>query len=144
MKSIYEFKKGDIVTRVAPAKALGKSIFNPEGQGDRSYQGDKLVFVGIANGCIYLKRTDILELKIFGDKLLELPLDIFSDGWNYWVDPYDLLEDGKLDEILISKDGLKEAMAKAIAEENYEAAAKFKKLLNKHGKLLDKDEKKKK
>ena len=71
MKSIYEFKKGDIVTRVAPAKSLGKSLFNPEGQGDRSYQGDKLIFVGIANGCIYLKRTDILELRIFGNKLID-------------------------------------------------------------------------
>ena len=52
MKSIYEFKKGDIITRVSPAKSLGRSIFNPEGVGDRSYQGDKLIFVGVANGCI--------------------------------------------------------------------------------------------
>ena len=135
MKSIYEFKKGDIVTRVAPAKSLGKSLFNPEGQGDRSYQGDKLIFVGIANGCIYLKRTNSLELQIFGDKMIDLELDIFSDGWEYYIDPNKLLESVE-DEILISTDGLQEAINKAIADENYESAAKLKK-------LLDKNEKKK-
>ena len=130
MKSIYEFKKGDIVTRVAPAKALGRSIFNPEGTGDRSYQGDKLIFVGIVNGCIYLKRTNALELQIFGDKMIDLELDIFSDGWEYYIDPNSLLEDIE-ETILISTDGLKEAIEKAIAEENYESAEKLTKLLEK-------------
>ena len=139
MKSIYEFKKGDIVTRVAPAKSLGKSLFNPEGQGDRSYQGEKLIFVGIANGCIYLKRTNVLELKIFGDKMIDLELDIFSDGWDYYIDPNSLLE--AIDEtILVSTDGLQDAINKAIAEENYEAADKLQKTLNK----LNKNEKNKK
>ena len=127
-KSIYEFKKGDIITRVAPSKSLGKSIFNPEGVGDRSYQGDKLIFVGVANGCIYLKRTDKIELKMFGDKLMDLPLDIFRDGWDYWIDPNSLLED--IDEtIFVSTDGLQEAINIAIAEENYEAAEKLKRLI---------------
>ena len=130
MKSIYEFKKGDVITRVNPGKALGRSIFNPEGQGDRSYQGDKLIFVGIANGCIYLKRTNALELQIFGDKMIDLELDIFSEGWNYYIDPNSLL--GDIEEtILISTGGLKEAIEKAIAEENYEAAEKLTKLLEK-------------
>ena len=127
MKNIYEFKKGDIVTRVEPAKPLGKSILNPEGQGDRSYQGDKLVFVGIVNGCIYLKRTDILELKIFGDKLLEIPLDIFSDGWNYWVDPKTITEND------IPKHIIEEQLKKALDEENYEFADKLKKIFKKYG-----------
>ena len=143
MKSIYEFKKGDIVTRVAPAKSLGKSLFNPEGQGDRSYQGEKLIFVGIANGCIYLKRTNVLELKIFGDKMIDLELDIFSDGWDYYIDPNSLLE-GIDETIIISTGGLKEAIVKAIAEENYEAAEKLTKLLEKEINKNEKNKKKKK
>ena len=136
MKSIYEFKKGDIITRISPSKSMGISILNPEGVGDRSYQGEKLIFVGIANGCIYLKRTNVLELKIFGDKMIDLELDIFSEGWSYYIDPNSLLED--IDEtIIVSTDGLQDAINKAIAEENYEAAARLKK-------LLDKDEKNKK
>ena len=139
MKSIYGFKKGDIVTRVAPAKSLGKSLFNPEGTGDRSYQGEKLIFVGIANGCIYLKRTNSLELQIFGDKMIDLELDIFSDGWDYYIDPNSLLED--VDETtFVSTEGLKEAIQIAISKENYEAADKLQKTLNK----LNKNEKNKK
>ena len=132
-KSIYEFKKGDIITRVSPSKSMGISILNPEGVGDRSYQGEKLIFIGIANGCIYLKRTNELELKIFGDKMVDLELDIFSEGWDYYIDPNSLLEDAD-ETIFVSTDGLQEAIDKAVAEENYEAASKLKKLLNKNEK----------
>ena len=138
-KSIYEFKKGDIITRVSPSKSMGISILNPEGVGDRSYQGEKLIFIGIANGCIYLKRTNELELKIFGDKMVDLELDIFSEGWDYYIDPNSLLEDED-ETIFVSTDGLQEAIDKAVAEENYEAADKLQKTLNK----LNKNEKKKK
>ena len=130
MKSIYEFKKGDIITRVSPSKSMGISILNPEGVGDRSYQGEKLIFIGIANGCIYLKRIDALEIRIFGNKLIDLPLDIFENGWNYWIDPQTLLEDID-DSLYVSTDNLQEAINKAIEEENYEAANKLKKLLDK-------------
>ena len=138
-KSIYEFKKGDIITRASPSKSMGISILNPEGVGDRSYQGEKLIFIGIANGCIYLKRTNELELKIFGDKLMDLELDIFSEGWDYYIDPNSLLEDAD-ETIFVSTDGLQEAIDKAVTEENYEAADKLQKTLNK----LNKNEKKKK
>jgi hypothetical protein len=138
-KSIYEFKKGDIITRVSPSKSMGISILNPEGVGDRSYQGEKLIFIGIANGCIYLKRTNELELKIFGDKLMDLELDIFSEGWDYYIDPNSLLEDAD-ETTFVSTDGIKEAIQIAISKENYEAADKLQKTLNK----LKKNEKKKK
>jgi len=131
MKSIYEFKKGDIITRVEPSKTLGKGgFFSDEGFQDRSFIGEKFIFVGIANGNIYCKRTCPTELKIFGDKLVDLALDIFTDGWDKWVDPYSLLVD--MDEtIYVSTDNLQEAIDKAIEEENYEAANKLKKLLDK-------------
>ena len=89
-----------------------------------------MAFVGIANGCIYLKRTCPVELKIFGKKLVDMPLDIYTDGWDKWVDPYSLLED--MDETTyVSTDNLQEAINKAIEEENYEAAEKLRKLLDK-------------
>ena len=87
-RSIYEFEKGDQITRLKPAKALWESM-----GGDRSYIGEKLIFQGIANGVIYLKRTNEIELKIFGDKLIELPMDIFSENWAYYQDPTTLFED---------------------------------------------------
>jgi len=131
MKSIYEFKKGDVITRVEPSKTLGKGgFFSDEGFQDRSYVGDKLIFVGIANGNIYCKRTCPFELKILGEGLIDMALDIFSDGWDLWIDPLTLLED--IDETLyVSTDNLQEAINKAIEEENYEAANKLKKLLDK-------------
>lgn len=131
MKSIYEFKKGDIITRVEPSAPLGKGgFFGDEGFQDRSYIGERYILAGIANGCVYLKRTDEIEKKIFGDRLIDLPLDIFENGWNYWIDPQTLLED--IDETLyVSTNNLQEAIKKAIEEENYEAANKLKKLLDK-------------
>ena len=131
MKSIYEFKKGDIITRVEPSAPLGKGgFFGDQGFQDRSYIGERYILAGIANGCVYLKRTDEIEKKIFGDRLIDLPLDIFENGWNYWIDPQTLLED--IDETLyVSTNNLQEAINKAIEEENYEAAIKLKKLLDK-------------
>ena len=53
-----------------------------------------------------------------------------TDGWEKWIDPYSLLED--IDEtVYVSTDNLQEAIDKAIEEENYEAANKLKKLLDK-------------
>ena len=121
-KSIYEFKKGDEVVRVKAAKSLWESH-----GGDRSYIGEKMILAGIANGCIYLKRTNAVELIIFGDKMVELPLDIFSEGWEHYVNPKSLWKEEK---ILVSTDGLEEAIEKALEIEDYKAAAKLKKLLD--------------
>jgi hypothetical protein len=93
---------------------------------DRSYLGEKLIFVGIANGQIYLKRTDYLSLQLFGDKLVDLPLDLWDDGWDIWVDPVELLDN------IISSETLLEKLDKALKDEDYELADKIKKLLNKN------------
>ena len=137
MKSIYEFKKNDVVVRVEPSSVIGYSIMNPDGTRDRSYIGEKLILMGVVNGCIYLQRTDELNIKIFKNKLVELPVDIFDGGWDYYIDPNKLLESVD-DETLISTDGIQKALTKALAEENYEAAAKLKKLLNKNEKKKNK------
>jgi len=81
MKTIYDFKKGDKIVRIQPAKPYQNRMR------DRSYMGEKLIFVGIANGQIYCKRTDRLSLSIFGDELLGLALDVWDEGWDLFIDP---------------------------------------------------------
>ena len=78
--SINDIKKGTHITRVQPAKP-----YKQDGQGDRSYMGDKLLFKEIANGQIYLARTGT-EKKIFGNELIDLPVDLWSDGWVEFID----------------------------------------------------------
>ena len=119
MKTIYEFKKGDEIVRVENAKPI-------QGNGirDRSYVGEKMIFVGIANGVIYLKPTEGITLFLVGKgKLMDLPLDTWDEGWDYWVDPENLL-----DNILDNKQ-IKSKLAEAIALENYELADKLQKML---------------
>jgi len=129
-KNIYEFDKNDVVVRVEPSRIIGYSIINPDGTRDRSYIGEKLIFVGVTNGCIYLKRTDEVQVKVFGDKLVELPLDLFSDGWNYYQSPSSLLESD--DNIIVSDEELRKQIELAVADENYEKADRLsKKLKNK-------------
>jgi len=129
-KNIYEFDKNDVVVRVEPSRIIGYSIINPDGTRDRSYIGEKLIFVGVTNGCIYLKRTDEAQVKVFGDKLVELPLDLFSDGWNYYQSPSSLLESD--DNIIVSDEELRKQIELAVADENYEKADRLsKKLKNK-------------
>jgi hypothetical protein len=131
MKKIYEFKKGDRIVRIQPAKSNGRSIFNPEGIGDRSYIGDELIFVGIANGQIYAKRTDKLSIRLFGDKLLNIPLDLFDEGWEYYINPEELLDESFLeDSIILSKEQLEEQLEKALEDENYELASVLKEKLD--------------
>ena len=77
MKTIYDFKKGDEIVRVQPAKPYSGVRINLFGENeggvrDRSYMGVKLIFVGILNGQIYCQVTDKLTLTILGDKLLNL------------------------------------------------------------------------
>ena len=85
MKKIYDFQKDDIIVRVEPAKTYG----GPGGVRDRSYLGSKLVFVGIANGSIYLQRTE--ESTMYSAKLLSLSIDVWDDGWNFYFEPNQLL-----------------------------------------------------
>ena len=119
MKTIYEFKKGDEIVRVENAKPI-------QGNGirDRSYVGEKMIFAGIANGVIYLKPTTMISTFLAGkEKLMDLPLDNWDEGWDYWVDPNTLL-DNILDEKQINI-----KLSEAIEEENYELADKLKKML---------------
>ncbi len=123
MKSIYEFKKGDEIVRIEPAKSYG-GFLNGREVRDRSYIGEKLIFHGIANGVIYLKPTDKVSIFLSNDKFIDLKLDIWDEGWNYWVDP-ESLEENQIPRYIIQ-----EKLDQAIAEENYELADKLEKMLS--------------
>ena len=131
--NIREFKKGQSVVRTEPAKSLGNSIHFLTGElislgGDRSYLGEELIFVGIANGKAYFKPISKFHTMIFGDELLGLPLDIWSDGWELYVNPNTLLESEETI-INLSKDNLETELESALKNEDYEKAEKIRKLI---------------
>jgi hypothetical protein len=128
MTSIYEFKKRDIITRVVSSLPLGHDKKTGMPHVDRSYIGNKMLYVGIANGKIYLQRLDSLPRKLFGDSLVGLPLDIFEEGWDYYIDPKTLLDDVEGD-INISKEELEIKLKRAIDIEDYNKASIFHKML---------------
>ena len=116
MKTIYEFKKGNEVVRIVPAKPINNIR-------DRSFMGEKMIFVGIANGQIYLNRTNQLEISLMGESLLNISLDIWDDGWDTWIDPMTLL-DNEIDPIHIE-----DKLFDALTAEDYELAEKLKDIL---------------
>ena len=134
MKTIYDFKKGDEIVRIQPARPYSDVTIGVFGQReggvrDRSYMGEKLIFIGIANGQIYCNRTDRFALNIFGDEPINLSLDIWDEGWDLFVDPKKLLEgfEPKMDESQIN-----DKIKKAIETEDYELAEKLKLKLTKN------------
>lgn len=127
MKTIHDFKKGDEIVRVKPAKSYGVNIFGEQGSGDRSYMGEKLIYVGIANGQIYLKSTDPFYIKMFDNELIDLALDCWDEGWEAWIDPKTLLDDTA--EVVVDKKILKQRIQAALDREDYETAEKLKKQL---------------
>ena len=118
MKTIYEFKKGDEIVRIVPAKPINTIR-------DRSFMGEKMIFVGIANGQIYLKRTNQLEIRLMGDSLVNISLDLWDDGWDLWVDPLTLF-DNDIDAVHIE-----DKLFDALSMEDYELAEKLKDILTK-------------
>ena len=118
MKTIYEFKKGDEVVRIVPAKPINTIR-------DRSYMGNKMIFIGIANGQIYLKSSNQLEIRLLGESLINLSLDIWDDGWDTWIDPLTLL-DNEIDPVHIE-----DKLFDALSAEDYELAEKLKDILTK-------------
>ena len=118
---IYNFKKGDRIVRVEPSKPL-KGPFN-NGTRDRSYIGEELKFHGIANGMVYLNPIDTVLNFIHEGKLINLPLDLWDEGWEYWINPQ------KLDEKLhIPLNIIQRQLEDALDDENYEIAEKLQKL----------------
>ena len=132
MTTIYDFNKGDEIVKIVPAKSLGPMMSligdTIDRGGDRSYMGEKLIFMGIANGQIYLKRTSETDIRIFGNELINLSLDVWSEGWDNWIDPEKTFEQD--DTLMLSKSDIKRQLKKALESENYELAEKLKAKLN--------------
>jgi hypothetical protein len=85
--NIYEFKKGDKITRIEPTIGVG----------DSSYIGDCLIFIGIENACIYYCLSNDDKIRMSKLKMVE-----WKDGWSYYKDPNNLIDD-KLLELIDDK-----------------------------------------
>jgi len=83
MSHISNFKKGDRIVRMKRSHS-----------GDRSYLGDEVVFVGIANNRIYVMKNE----KFFGVNMRDLSLENWCDDWEYYSNPNKFL-DGELLEL---------------------------------------------
>jgi len=141
-KSIYEFKKGDKITRIKPSKPIVK--MGEEEFVDRNFIGTPFIYVGIANGCIYLKRIiseQAKEMMSFfsmlsggsGESaLMHLELEIFEEGWDYYVDPTTLGLDDEGEEYSVKE--LEKQKKDAIENEDYQEAERLQKLIDKRRK----------
>jgi hypothetical protein len=148
--SIYEFKKGDIITRIEPSKPIPG--LDMEDLRDRAYIGVSMKFLGVANGCVYVERYDkngsdfdeMPEIGRFfkammggGTGPINLPIDMWDEGWSYYIDPYEISNDKDkkiAKEILdgANKIQLKKELKEALEEEDYEKAEEIKKILKKY------------
>jgi hypothetical protein len=137
--NIRDFVKGDIITRVEPSAVLSKEFHPLTGEllkanRDRSYIGDKLTFFGIANGKAYFERHREFEVQLLG-KELSLRLDAYSEGWERWVDPSTIYENGGTVEAgkKYSKSELNGMLNDALSSENFEEATRIRDLLKGFG-----------
>lgn len=74
--NILKFKEDDVITRSEP---IG-------GRGDRSYQGDKMQFVGVQAGMIVLIKLDEYEMG----EICKLEMDWWQEGWDFY--PQNLID----------------------------------------------------
>lgn len=120
---IYNFKKGDVITRLKP-------IIDPEtGEKDYTFVGRKVTFLGIANASIYLSRDmDILSALFTGmnKQTIQLPLEVWEDGWAHYVEP-DFLDDES--PLMDDEKSIQEQIEKASAADDFEKADKLLKRL---------------
>jgi hypothetical protein len=128
MKNIYEFKKGDFITKIDP-------VLDPEtGRKDYSLVGKKLEFRGIANASIYLKKDVDALMSMFlgtGNFTIQIPLEIWADGWAYYDEPEFMNdEDGKAETPKNNKQAeIEWEISKAIKDEDFEKASELKEKL---------------
>jgi hypothetical protein len=126
-KTIYDFSPGDIVTRIQPALIISNSLFAGGMNYDASYVGEKLVFIGIANGCAYFEATDSFTYLLEKGRLIDLPLHKFEEGWAHYIDPVTLIN-GKMRTKYqsMSDTELVQKLDAAIDAEDYEEASRIK------------------
>ena len=124
-KRIYDFKKGDVITRIKP-------LIDNDGFKDYTLVGRKVVFQGIANACIYIAREmDMMSMLFTGmsKHILQVPLEVAEEGWAFHIEP-DFLDDGDTP-IIDEEYKLLGEIEKATDIEDFEKADKLKKKLEK-------------
>ena len=143
---IYSFEKGDLITRIKPSKPIPGTEEFGDNIRDRTYIGLPLVFLGIANGCIYVENTpkkevDDAPMSLFSILFnkesgpINLPLDMWDEGWTYYVDPYKIEKQLKGSATTMinnaNKIKLEKELKKALDQEDYELAEEIKLKLKK-------------
>lgn len=89
--NIKNFNTGDIIVRTEPGRRqqeqynenLGVSTMATLYE-DTSWIGEPFVLLDIANGMIYLDRVGI---PVVLEKKKQLSLQVFAEGWDYFVEP---------------------------------------------------------
>lgn len=134
-QSIHKFNPGDIVTRVEPAVEMNAGGMFTFGTGvveDGNYIGEKLIFLGIANGCAYFEPTDSFLMALEGDKPISLKLYKFENGWAHYIDPITLADaKPKSQYESMSDHALLDKREEAIGKEDYEEASRIQHEINK-------------
>ncbi len=131
-KSIFEFRKGDILTRLKPMQ-------DDEGYKDFSLVGTKLTFIGIVNACVYLsKKSDPLSKIFLGQDTIQikLPLELCEEGWANYAEP-DFGEENPIDNFT-DEQAITSEIQKAVEEEDYFRAEALKKKLEEITRSKDK------
>jgi len=89
--NIKNFNPGDIIVRVENGE-MKQSGFN-ENLGiatevivysDSSYIGEPMKLLDVCNGVVYVEKIGV---PVMGDGKRELPLNVFAQGWEYFVVP---------------------------------------------------------
>ena len=125
-KSIYDFKPGDIVTRIEPSAIINKGMFMGGLNYDDSYVGEKLIFLGIANGCAYFEPTDSFTYLIEKGEPISLPIHKFEHGWAHYIDPITFIGTKPLSKYVSMSDvNLFGELDNAIGVEDYEEASRI-------------------
>lgn len=133
-KSIRDFKPGDIVTRVEPATTVESGgLFTMGGiRYDSNYIGEKLIYLGIANGCAYFEPTDELSIALEKGVPIRLMLYKFEDGWAHYIDPMTLVNAKPVSKYQsMSNESLVDGLDAALSTEDYEEASRIKHELDK-------------
>ena len=121
---IYAFKKGDIITRLSP-------MTDEIGEKDYTFIGHKVKFLGIANASIYLARPlDVLTILFSGGRTshtIQVPLELWKNGWAFYIEPDFLDDEGGL--ILDEEAAIQDEIDQAIVEDNFEKAEILKRRL---------------
>ena len=86
-----DFKPGDIVTRIEPTVIINQSMFMGGLNYDGAYVGEKLIFVGIANGCAYFEGVETFTYLLEKGNLIPLPIHKYETGWAHYIDPITLV-----------------------------------------------------